>query len=179
MFVGAQIEKRDVELRVDIGFGDAVVPPASRMALTPFLDGDEPATVWAYDAAPVIAEKVETLLSKFPVVLHRLKDLLDIVSLSDVHSFDGSGLTASIKATLERRAATPDPQVLDDMREVAGDRKWQTSWATMLREKAVVDPVELRIAIDKLDRFIRPILVALASGDVPPGTWDPRGPWRS
>ena len=73
----------------------------------------------------------------------------------------------------------PDAQVLDDMRAVAGDRKWQTAWATMLREKAVLDPLELYVAIEKLARFIRPVLVAVVSNEAPPDRWEPGGPWRS
>lgn len=50
VFVRAVVERREVEIRLDIGFGDVVVPPPSRRSLTPFLDGDEPAFVYAYEA---------------------------------------------------------------------------------------------------------------------------------
>ena len=179
VFVRALVEKRNLDIRIDIGFGDAVVPPASRMSLTPFLDDDEPAAVLAYDAHPVIAEKVETLLSKFPVVLHRLKDILDVVTLSKAQRFAGADLADSLRATLERRSTEPDTRVLDDMSEVVGDRKWETAWASMLREKAVVDPMELAAAIDELDRFIRPILLALSGDVVVPDIWEDGGPWQS
>lgn len=174
----AQVERREVEVRIDIGFGDAVVPPATRISLAPFLEDDEPAVVLAYDAGLVIAEKVETLLTKFPVVLHRLKDILDVVILAEEHSFDGKSLTASFRATFERRRAVPDAQIIDDMREVAGERQWQTAWATMIREKAVSKPVELRTAIEKLDRFVRRVINAVASDKSPPLRWEPGGPWR-
>jgi len=178
VFVRAHVERREVEVRIDIGFGDAVVPPASRMSLAPFLEEDEPATVLAYDAGPVIAEKVETLLSKFPVVLHRLKDILDVITLSDTRSFDGADLAASLRATFVRRGTEPDLRVLEDMHEVVGDRRWQTAWASMLHEKAVIDPIDLRAAIDQFDGFIRPILQVLAGDETTPGRWERGGPWR-
>ena len=169
VFVRAWVEKREIEVRIDIGFGDAVIPPASRRNLAPFLEEDEPATVLAYDAGPVIAEKVETLLAKFPVVLHRLKDILDVITLSDTHSFDSADLAASLRATFERRGTEPDLRVLDDMQEVVGDRRWQTAWASMLREKAVVDPIDLRAALEQFDGFIRPILQTLAGDETTTG----------
>jgi len=178
VFVRGRVDRRDVEVRIDIGFGDAVVPPAKRLSLTPFLEEDEPARVMAYDIGPVIAEKTETLLSKFPVVLHRLKDILDIVVLADHHDFDGASLAASIRATFERRATALDIIVLDDIRGVAGDRKWRTAWATMLREKAVVEPLELRVAIERLDTFLRPVLEAVGDRSEPPRKWHPGGPWQ-
>jgi len=177
VFVGAKVDKRRIEVRIDVGFGDAVVPPATRLALAPFLADDEPATVLAYHACPVIAEKVETLLSRFPVVLHRLKDILDIVSLSNGHSFRGHELTASVRATVERRATDVDVGVLHDMRSVVGDRQWQTAWASMTREKAVSAAIDLQGAVSQLDVFIRPILLAVVGTHEPPDRWSPGGPW--
>ncbi len=138
VFVRASVGQREVGLRVDVGFGDAVVPPASRRSLAPFLDGDEPATVLAYD---------------------------------------GPNLAASLRATLDRRRTPPDVRVLDDVHEVAGDRGWQAAWATMLREKAVARPVDLRAAVARFDAFVRPVLEALAAELEPPERWEAGGPW--
>ncbi|MCB9766053.1 MAG: nucleotidyl transferase AbiEii/AbiGii toxin family protein [Alphaproteobacteria bacterium] len=43
VWLGATVGKRETSVRIDIGFGDAVAPPATRRALTPFLADDEPA----------------------------------------------------------------------------------------------------------------------------------------
>jgi hypothetical protein len=100
------------------------------------------------------------------------------VILADEHSFDSRSLTASFRATFERRGSEPDAQVLDDMREVVGERQWQTAWATMLREKAVSEPMELRTAIKKLDGFVRIVIKAVASDEAQTLRWEPGGPWR-
>ncbi len=178
VFLRARVANHEVDVRVDVGFGDAVVPPAARRALVPFLDGDEPARVLAYLPAPVVAEKVETLVSKFPAVMHRLKDILDVVALGDSHAFDGAELVVSFKATFDRRRTRADVVVLDDMREVVGERAWATAWATMQREKAVRQPMELREAVARFDVFIRPLLRCLGSGGPSPERWEPTGPWR-
>ncbi len=178
VFVRATVGSHEVDVRVDVGFGDAVVPPATRRALAPFLDGDEPARVYAYGPEPVIAEKVETLVSKFPAVLHRLKDILDVVALAEQHAFDGPGLAGSLGATFERRGTRFDVLVIDDMRGIALDRAWARAWATMLREKAATQPTDLRDAVDRFDAFVRPVLESLAGTVATPGRWEPGGPWR-
>lgn len=178
VFVRAKVGRHAVDVRVDVGFGDAVVPPAARRRLSPFLEDDEPARVFAYLPGPVVAEKVETLVSGFPAVLHRLKDILDVVSLASAHSFDGVELLASFRATFDRRGTPADVLVLDDLRDLAGDRSWATAWATMLREKAVTSPVDLREAVERLDGFVRPLLEALGGAEAGvPGRWDAGGPW--
>jgi len=179
VFVRAKVGAHTVDVRVDVGFGDAVVPPAARRALTPFLDEDEPARVLAYLPGPVVAEKVETLVSGFPAVLHRLKDLLDVVALAEAHTFDGEELLASFVATFDRRRTAADVLVLDDLRDAAGERAWATAWATMLREKAVAKPIDLHEAVDRVDVFVRPVLEALAEEEPrTPGWWAAGGPWR-
>ncbi|MFT5582573.1 MAG: putative nucleotidyltransferase component of viral defense system [Cognaticolwellia sp.] len=82
VFIEARVERHQVELRVDVGFGDATEPEPTRRALTPFLPDDPPAELHAYQPETVIAEKVETLLRRFPLIEHRLKDLLDVVVLA-------------------------------------------------------------------------------------------------
>lgn len=177
VFVRTRVAGHTFDLWVDIGFGDALEPPATRIQLDPFLDDDEPARILAYEAGPVLAEKIKTLLSKFPAIQHRLKDLLDVVVLSATLDFEGDQLTASLRATLDRRGTPPDLRVLDDLRTELTGRRWQTDWATMLREKAVAKPVSLADAITRFEAFVRPLLHA-ANGAAPPGRWSaPESSW--
>lgn len=176
VFVRASVGAHRFDLLIDIGFGDALVPPATRVELRPFLEDDEPARVFAYEPEPMIAEKIETLLSKFPAIQHRLKDLLDVVSMAEMLDLDGTTMVASLQATLRRRATPVDMQVLDDMRSELVGRRWQSDWAIMLREKAVARPLDLAQAVALFERFVRPLLVALETGRSP-GRWEPRGPW--
>jgi hypothetical protein len=177
VFLRARVAGHAFDVRVDIGFGDALEPPAARIQLEPFLADDEPARLLAYEPGPVLAEKIETILSKFPVIQHRLKDLLDVVAISATLDFDGEQLVASLRATLDRRGTRADPRVLDDMRSELTGRRWQVDWATMLREKAVAQPVELPEAIARFDAFVRPLLGAVGGGAAP-GSWVRGGPWR-
>lgn len=176
VFVGARVGTHTFDIRVDIGFGDAVEPPAARLALEPFLTGDEHATVLAYGPESVLAEKIETLTSKFPVIRHRLKDLLDVVRMSDELDFDG-GLVDSLRATFGRRGAQPAVAVIDQMVAQLKGRRWETDWAAMLKEKAVVESITLPEAVARYERFVRPVFEALVQ-QRSLAAWKARGPWR-
>ncbi len=117
VFVEATVEGHTVEVRIDIGFGDAVEPDAERVELAPFLEGDPPAVVRAYRAESVVAEKVQTLVKRFPLIEHRLKDLLDVVVLAERLAFDGPTLTRSMQVTFERRETRPDGARRSDSRD--------------------------------------------------------------
>lgn len=166
----------EADVFIDIGFGDALVPPAERRALVAFLEGDPPASVYAYEVGPVLAEKIETLLSKFPLIEHRLKDLLDVVVLARQQRFDGSDLLSSLRATFSRRETIPDLAVLDELRRELRGKKWAARWALMRKEKAVAVPGELAEVLALFDMFVRPLLLALAGG-TQPREWEPSGPW--
>jgi hypothetical protein len=176
VFVEATVDGQTVEVRIDIGFGDAVEPQPERVELAPFLEDDPPARVQAYPAEAVIAEKLQTLLERFPVIAHRLKDILDIVVLSDHREFSGPTLVCSMQATFSRRDTRPDTAVLDEMREELSGRKWEAEWRKMVKEKAVARAPELRDALSRLDAFVRPLLLALG-GSEPPMHWPAAGPW--
>jgi len=154
------------------------VPPAVHTDLQPFLDGGPAARVHAYPAEPVIAEKVETLITKFPAIGHRLKDLLEVVMLANERAFEGATTVASLRATFDRRRSKPDVAVLDEMLSELTSQKWRTDWAAMRKEKAVVPSLELTDAVQQFDRFVRPLLEALREGDTPV-SWPAGGPWSA
>ena len=156
--IRALVGESEVDMRVDIGFGDAVVPPAARTLLKPFLLDDPPAHIFAYRTESVLAEKIETILDKFPAIRHRLKDILDVAVLSAMGTIDREQMVASLRATLARRGTAPDARVLDDMRGELRGRRWETDWATMRKEKAVAGDLTLQAAVERFERFVRPLL---------------------
>ena len=176
VFVLASVARHTVELRMDIGFGDAVEPQARRMRLVPFLENDPPANVHAYLVGSVIAEKVQTVLGKFPAIEHRLKDILDVVALSDRLALEGDELIPALQATFERRATPVNLEVLEDLFLVLQGRKWEREWAMMRKNKAVLSSHTLAEAVVRFDRFVRPLLAAMV-GQGHPSFWSPGGPW--
>lgn len=156
--VFGRLGNREVDVHVDVGFGDATFPDPSRSDLAPFLDDDEPARVAAYDLYTVLAEKIESVLTRYPVISHRLKDVLDVVVIDESIHLDPRTLRRAFLATVERRRSSPDARVVDSMTEEMKGRVWETDWATMRREKAVQASLELRDAVKRFAAIVRPIL---------------------
>ena len=177
--VASRLHTVRVDIRLDIGFGDAVVPPAGRVDLSPFLEDQDPARLLAYDKVTVVAEKAQTLLDKFPLFEHRLKDLLDIVMLARKLPFDGEQLAGSVRATFERRNTRVDPSTLGQLRTELRGKKWTAGWASMCREKRLAEKIELHEATQGLEEFIAPVLTAIADGARPPREWVPSTGWES
>lgn len=174
----AHLGATEIPIQIDIGFGDALEPPPERRKLAAFLGDDPPAEIFAYETGQVLAEKIETLLAKFPAIEHRLKDLLDVVLLAQQERFEGDALVASLRATFTRREPFADVTVLDELVAELGGKKWTMRWAVMHRENAVAVPTELAEGPLLFEAFARPLVVALAGGSTP-RTWEAGGPWTA
>jgi predicted nucleotidyltransferase component of viral defense system len=90
-----------IPLQVDVGVGDAVVPPPETLDYPGLLDLPR-ARVRAYRPETSIAEKCEALVT-LALANSRMKDFSDIYSLALVRSFDGETLRAALAATFSRR----------------------------------------------------------------------------
>lgn len=165
LLIPARIGQAPADVAMDIGFGDAVVPPAVRLVLRPFLAEAAPASVFAYGLETVLAEKIETIIFKFPAIEHRLKDILDVIVLTDIR-YSQETLLASLRATFLRRGRTDaDTEgadtILTDMKTEIRGKRWLTSWAQMCRDKVVTHPPELADALNSFTSIVRPLLRSL------------------
>jgi len=84
--------------------------------------------------------------------------------------------------TLEAALKTPPAgqrrtAVLDELRDELAGRAWTSAWAVMVKEKAVVKPLDLSTAIARFEAFVRPLLTSLKDGKLLPRTWKAGGPW--
>ncbi len=96
-----------LNMQVDVGFGDSVLPPPERTMVPCLLTGLPSTSMRAYPQEVAIAEKCATLVS-LGIVNTRLKDFYDVWSLATSFDFDGDRLSAAVQATFARRG-TPLP----------------------------------------------------------------------
>lgn len=93
-------------LQVDIGFGDALWPPAEEMRY-PVALGDPAPVLRAYRPETVVAEKLEAIVT-LGIRNSRIKDFFDIDYLANSGALDHVALVEAVRRTFARRG-TPVP----------------------------------------------------------------------
>ncbi len=99
-FIG-KLDTARINMQLDIGFGDIVVPATQRISLPSMLDFPPP-NLNGYSMESVIAEKFEAML-KLGELNSRMKDFYDIWMLTRQFTFDHEQLCLAISKTLQRR----------------------------------------------------------------------------
>ncbi|PYS47479.1 MAG: nucleotidyl transferase AbiEii/AbiGii toxin family protein [Acidobacteria bacterium] len=104
----ATLSRARIEMQIDIGFGDIVVPKPRSLEYPVILNFPAPVLL-GYPRETVIAEKLQAL-TMLGILNSRLKDYFDIWLLSRLYSFEGATLADAIRATFENRSTPVDPE---------------------------------------------------------------------
>lgn len=168
-----------IPLQVDIGFGDAITPPAEELNFPTLLDFPAP-RVLAYPKPVVVAEKFEALVT-LGLANSRLKDFYDLWMLAQHSAFEGEVLSQALRATFGRRQVPlPVEAPLALTSVFSADHVKQMQWAAFLRKSRLAAPgLSLEELIVFLHGFLLPPAQAAAQ-DVPyPAIWPAGGPWQA
>ena len=174
----ARLGAARITLQVDIGFGDAIVPPPEVVDYPVLLDQPAP-RLRAYRRETVVAEKLQAMV-ELGIANSRMKDFFDVRYLSDSFPFDGAVLAGAIEATFSRRGVVvpADPPVA-----LTGvfweDESKRAQWAGFLRRARVASTtVGLEDVGLALQGFLLPPMQALAARTGFAQAWEPGGPWK-
>ena len=166
-----------IPLQVDVGAGDAVVPPPEMLDYPGLLDLPR-ARLRAYRPETAIAEKTEAMV-RLAQANSRMKDFFDIHRLADTRTFDGETMRLAVTATFTRRGIEiPVERPLALTSEFADDAQKKVQWAAFVRRARRPELADLPAVIATLDRFLWPVLQAAARGEPWPHTWSKGGPWK-
>jgi predicted nucleotidyltransferase component of viral defense system len=173
----ARLGNVQVRMQLDVGFGNAIEPPAIEADYPTLLDAPAP-RIRAYPHEAVVAEKLHAM-----VVLgernSRYKDFYDLHVLAQQFTFDGKSLARAIAATFERRETaigTELPAALAPRFYADGTRAEQ--WRAYLNRNALPGaPADLAAVGEVLQAFLVAPWRALADGTAFMGRWPPAGPW--
>jgi Nucleotidyl transferase AbiEii toxin, Type IV TA system len=97
----ARLGTANLRLQIDVGFGDAITP-APVITEFPSILGQSRPRVRVYPRETVVAEKFEAMV-QLGMANSRMKDFYDLWFLSRNFEFEGSTLSAAVRATFERR----------------------------------------------------------------------------
>ena len=166
-----------IPLQIDVGAGDAVVPPPEVLDFPGLLELPR-ARLRAYRPETSIAEKTEAMV-RLALANSRMKDFFDIHRLAETRTFDGETMRLAVAATFERRGIEiPSERPLALTSDFAEDGQKRVQWTAFVRRTRRPDLHDLPTIIAALDRFLWPVLQAAARREAWPHTWTNGGPWK-
>jgi predicted nucleotidyltransferase component of viral defense system len=143
------------DVRIDIGYGDAVTPEPMEIAFPPLLPDNPAPIIKAYPKETVIAEKLEAILS-LGMANSRMKDYFDLFTLLSEADLPLASIAAAIRRTFERRK-TPLPRTtpLGLSEEFAADKTKTAQWnAFLTKNRLAAPPLEHVVSLIR-ERFGR------------------------
>lgn len=167
-----------IPLQVDVGFGDAVTPPAKVASFPTLLDMPAP-RLRMYARETVVAEKFEILV-QLGIANSRTKDYYDLWVLAREFEFDGETLKDAIGATFRRRQ-TPLPEGLPGGLSdgFVNDSSKKAQWRGFLqRTRLRLKEPDLGKVVEVIKGFV--VLPAHAAQQKRPFgcRWPNGGPWQ-
>jgi len=171
----AMVHTARVDLKVDVGFGNAVTPDARLMEIPTLLPGDVPRPrINSYPLETVIAEKLHAM-AQFGYDNTRVKDHFDILMLSRRQEFDGDLLVRAIRRTFghQRRQVPESFGCLTPEYARAKAAKWEELVETA---QALTDTT-FPEAMEELAAFLNPLVESARDVAAPPGLWSPARGW--
>jgi hypothetical protein len=170
--IECQLDGRPFEtFHLDVGWGDPVLEPADLISAPSLLAfaGLEPVLFPCYPLSQHLAEKVHALTQPHAAgASSRVKDLVDVLLISDQESLGADGITAAIAATFEARNTHGLPSSLPEPPEI-----WRLPYQRMAEEVGLAE-TDLASAIEQARRFLDPVLRRRARG-----AWEPEnGEWH-
>ena len=164
----AFLDRTQINLSVDIGFGDVIYPNKVKMDYPVILDDDNP-IIYAYSIYSCIAEKFEAIVS-LGYDNSRLKDFYDIYVIVSSFDLNGNELFNAIKETFGHRNTKFDEIVifendfLDDIRI--------KRWNSFIKKKKAMMELSLEDTINLINKLMIPIVNALTNDKEFNKYWD-------
>jgi hypothetical protein len=173
----ARLGNARINVQIDIGFGDTVVPEAIEIEYPTLLD--LPALhIRAYPPETVIAEKYESIVY-LGMLNSRMKDYYDLRLMAKEFEFDGNSLAKAVKATFDRRNTDiPHETPTSLTEEFFSNQDKITQWQAFLKRSKLEDiSVDLSQVINELCIFLLPPTIAVANNVTFNQLWTDGGPW--
>lgn len=176
--VPAQLGLAQVVLKIDVGFGDAVLLPYEHAPFKPILNLPAPA-ISAYPLESVMAEKLHAMLD-LGVMTSRMKDIYDLHHLAGFRNWSGSRLNEAVQLTFtRRRMALPAELPVMFTATFYENPLKLTQWQAFARKVSHVSlgSMDLSTILNQLETFWWPLLQALKANQPFDSTWNP-STWR-
>jgi hypothetical protein len=174
--VTAYLGTARIPVRIDVGFGDRVIP-APRLVQLPTILNLPPAEVLGYSPESAIAEKYHGMVY-LGAINSRMKDFYDIWWLATRFNFDGADLARALGATFQRRRTALPAHPVAFSESFARDAEKQAQWVAFVRRSRLEDaPTTLDETVRVISTLLMPVAHALRAGEAFHERWATGGPW--
>ncbi len=176
--LSAHLGNARIPMRIDVGFGDPLVPGPTVVRLPTLLDFPAP-EVQGYSRESTIAEKFHAMVY-LGQLNSRMKDFYDVWSLATHFPFEGAILARAISETFRSRGVVvpAHPTAFSDSFAAAVEK--QVQWEALRRRLRREDtPDALQEVVDVIARFLGPVTEALVTGQPFHQRWEPARGWTA
>ena len=167
--IKAYLDKTEILISIDIGFGDVIVPEKTEMDFPVLLSDDVP-RIYVYSVESSIAEKFEAIVS-LAYDNSRFKDYYDIYVLAHRHNFDGAEFSDALKETFENRHTSMD-EIVAFEDGFADDPIRLSRWKSFVKKKKPMLPVTMQETIESIETFLLPVIESIRAGEEFNKCWD-------
>lgn len=160
--INSSLEKMTVPLKVDITTGDEITPKEVSYSFNSLIE-DRTIEILAYNIESVLAEKLETVISR-GIANTRMRDFYDIHILLKIQAerIEKSVLAAAFLATSENRGSThllrDGSQTLDEVFESNESEQMWTRYQKQFRYADEISWNEIKDSTLLLWRFVKELL---------------------
>lgn len=165
----AKLDKTQIPVSIDVGFGDIVYPERVSMEFPTLLEM-EIAKIYSYSIETVVAEKLEAIVS-LGYVNSRYKDFYDIYVLCKEYDFNGSDLLSAVRVTFDHRKTELNDIVAFDS-DFINDKARQQRWSSFVKKKRAMEQVEFPALIELIKSFLRPVIICIKNNEPYEVKWD-------
>ena len=171
-----RLEQARIDVQIDIGYGDAIVPAAAVIDFPALLDFPAP-RLRAYPMEATIAEKFHAMVT-LGERNSRTKDFFDVWTLATQCAFEGERLAQAIAATFGRRGDSISAEPPLALTAAFADNQDQiVRWQAFTRRLGTPAPPAWAEVLAVIRDFLGAPCAALAAGEQLDRHWPPGGPW--
>ena len=168
--VSAYLDRTEIPISIDIGFGDVVYPNRVKMDFPVLLNMQTP-EVYAYSVCSVIAEKFEAIVS-LGDANSRYKDFYDICILAAKYPLEGTELKEAVWETFDHRGTGFD-DIVAFGKAFAESRIHKTRWDAFIKKKKALVQMNLETALETITRLLMPIVESIQESKPFRLRWNP------
>lgn len=157
--INFMLENIKDKFHIDLATGDPIYPRPDNYRYESLI-GDEIYKVWSYNLETVLAEKLETILSKLEIS-SRMKDYYDIYLIYKFKfdKIDKEKFRGAVKKTFKKREF--DADLITNLNIVKESKVLKDKWISYSRKYSYARDIEFEETLKCLEQFINIIVPVL------------------